>query len=151
MLYRRFSLVIYFIYSIIVWGFPGGAGGKEPACQCRRLRYTGSIPDSGRSPEGGHDNPLSYSCLENPTDGRAWWATVHGVAKSRTRLKGLSRCACKSVVYKCQSQCPTFSHHPQRLAFRKSSICWVMRKRDDIEGHSGSCGGFSGNSDGERK
>ena len=34
----------------------------------------------------GNDNPLQYSCLENPTDGEAWWATVHGVAKSRTRL-----------------------------------------------------------------
>ena len=134
-----------------MWGFPGGAGGKEPACQCRRLRDTGSIPGSGRSPEGGRDNPLSYSCLENPTDRQAWWATVHEVANSRSRLKGLSRHACKAVVYMCQSQSPTFSHHPQRLAFRKSSICWVMRKRDDIEGHSGSSGGFPGNSDGERK
>ena len=46
----------------------------------------GSIPGSGRSPGEGNGNPLQYSCLENPMDGRAWWATVHGVAKSRTRL-----------------------------------------------------------------
>ena len=42
-----------------------------------------SIPRSGRSPEGGHGNPLQYSCLENPMDSGAWQATVHGVAKSR--------------------------------------------------------------------
>ena len=44
----------------------------------------GSIPGSGRSPGEGNGNPLQYSCLENPMDGGAWWATVHGVAKSQT-------------------------------------------------------------------
>ena len=44
----------------------------------------GSIPGSGRSPGGGHCNPLQYSCLENPMDRRVWRATVHSVAKSRT-------------------------------------------------------------------
>ena len=43
-----------------------------------------SIPGSGRSPGEGNDTPLQYSCLENPMDGGAWWATVHGVTKSRT-------------------------------------------------------------------
>ena len=46
----------------------------------------GLIPGSGRSPGEGNGNPLQYSCLENPMDGGAWWATVHGVAKSRTQL-----------------------------------------------------------------
>ena len=46
----------------------------------------GSIPGWGRSPGGGHGNPLQSSCLENPMDGGAWWAAVHGVAKSQTRL-----------------------------------------------------------------
>ena len=49
------------------------------------LRDASSIPGSGRS-GGGHGNSLKYSCLENPMDGGAWWATVHGVAKSWTRL-----------------------------------------------------------------
>jgi len=44
----------------------------------------GSIPGSGRSPGEGNDNPLQYSCLENPMDRGAWQATVHGVAKSWT-------------------------------------------------------------------
>ena len=48
------------------------------------IRDAGSIPGSGRSPRGGHDNPLLYSCLENPTVREAWWATVHGVAELDT-------------------------------------------------------------------
>ena len=48
------------------------------------------IPASGRFPGGGHGNPLQYSCLDNPTDRRAWWNTVHRVAKSQIRLKLLS-------------------------------------------------------------
>ena len=64
-------------------GFPGSASSKEPPCQCRRLRDMGLIPESGRSPRGGHGNPLQYSCLENPKDRRAWQATVHRVAKNR--------------------------------------------------------------------
>ena len=54
------------------------------------IRDVGSIPGSGRSPGKGNGNPLQYSCLENPMDRGAWWATVHGVAKSWTRLKQLS-------------------------------------------------------------
>ena len=46
----------------------------------------GSIPGSGRSPGEGNGNPLQYACLENSMDGGAWWATVHGVEKSWTRL-----------------------------------------------------------------
>ena len=46
----------------------------------------GSIPGLGRSPGGGHGNPFQYYCLENPMDGGAWWAIVHGVAKSWTGL-----------------------------------------------------------------
>ena len=53
------------------------------ACNAGDLRL---IPGSGRSPGEGNGNPLQYSCLENPMDGGAWWATVHGVAKSRTQL-----------------------------------------------------------------
>ena len=64
-------------------GFPGGSEVKASACN---VGDWGSIPGSGRSPGEGNDNPLQDSCLENPMDGGAWWATVHRVAKSRTRL-----------------------------------------------------------------
>ena len=56
---------------------------KPSACNAGDL---GSIPGSGRSPGNGNGTPLQYSCLENPMDGGAWWATVHGLAKSRTQL-----------------------------------------------------------------
>ena len=67
--------------DILICGFPGGSDDKESACPVGDL---GSIAGSGRSPGGGHGNPLQYSCLENPTDRGAWQATVHGVAKSQT-------------------------------------------------------------------
>ena len=63
--------------------FPGGSEVKASACNVEDL---GLIPGSGRSPGEGNGNPLQYSCLENSMDGGAWWATVHGVAKSRTPL-----------------------------------------------------------------
>ena len=50
----------------------------------------GSVPGLGRSPGEGHGNPLQYSCLESSVDREAWWAMVHRVTKSRTRLKRLS-------------------------------------------------------------
>ena len=68
-------------------GIPGGSEVKASACNAGDL---GSIPGSGRSPGEGNGNPLQYSCLENPMDRGAWWATVHGVAKSRTRLSNLA-------------------------------------------------------------
>ena len=54
------------------------------------VREEVSIAGLGRSPGGGHGNPLQYSCLENPMDRGVWWATVHGVAQSQTQLKRLS-------------------------------------------------------------
>ena len=59
---------------------------KNPPADAGDVRDFGSILGSGRSPEGGRGNPLQYSCLENPMDSGAWRATVHGVAKSQTRL-----------------------------------------------------------------
>ena len=62
-------------------GFPGGLEVQVSACDMGDL---GSIPGSGRSPGEANGNPLQYSYLENPMDRGAWWATVHGVAKSQT-------------------------------------------------------------------
>ena len=63
--------------------FPGGSDGKESICNAGD---TSLIPLSVRSPGEGNDNPLQYSCLENPMDRRSWHATVHGVAKSQIQL-----------------------------------------------------------------
>ena len=62
---------------------PSGSEGKTSACNVGDL---GSIPGLGSSPGEGNGNPLQYSCLENPKNGGAWYATVHGVIKSWTRL-----------------------------------------------------------------
>ena len=65
------------LLSLVVKNPPADAGDKRDA---------GSIPGSGISPGGGHGNPFQYSCLENPLDRGTWQATVHRVAKNRTRL-----------------------------------------------------------------
>ena len=61
------------------WGFPGGSDGKESACSAGDL---GLIPGLGRYPREDNGNPLQYPCLENHMGRGAWWAAVHGVAKS---------------------------------------------------------------------
>ena len=61
--------------------FPGGSDGNSSVYNAGDL---GSIPGSGKSTGEVNGNPLQYYCLENPMDRGAWWATVHGVAKSRT-------------------------------------------------------------------
>ena len=74
---------IWFLHKVwdyhIVQGFPDGWDSKESA---RNAGDPGWIPGLGRSPGGGHGNPLQCSCLENSMDRRAWWAAVHGVAKN---------------------------------------------------------------------
>ena len=65
----------------------GGSDSKASACNAGG---PGSSPRSGRSPGEGNGNPLQHSCLENPMDGGAWEATVHGVTKSRTRLSAFT-------------------------------------------------------------
>ena len=65
--------------------FPGGSDSKESACNAGD---PDSVPGSRRSPGEGNGNPLQYSCLENPMDRGAWWATVYAVAEIQTQLNG---------------------------------------------------------------
>ena len=74
---------------------PGGSDGKASAYNAGD---PGSIPGLGRSPGEENGNPLQYSCLENSMDGGAWWATVHGVTKSRTRLRDFNVNVSTTVV-----------------------------------------------------
>ena len=62
---------------------------NNPPASAGDMRDMGSIPGSGKCPGGGHGNPLQDSCLGNPLDREAWWATVHRVAKSQTLLNQL--------------------------------------------------------------
>ena len=73
---------LFILHKVVcTLGFPVGSDGKESACNSGDL---GSIPGLGRSPGGGHGNPLQYSCLETSMDRISWKATAHGVANSRT-------------------------------------------------------------------
>ena len=78
---------ILLLLTIVQWlseigfefsGFHGGSDGKETACN---IGDPGLIPKLGRCPGEGNGNPLQYSCLENPMDRGAWWATVHRVLR----------------------------------------------------------------------
>jgi len=67
--------------ACVQYGLTWLLSGKESTCNAGD---TGSIPGSERPPGEGNGNPLQYSCLENPMDRGAWWAAVHGVARSQT-------------------------------------------------------------------
>ena len=107
------------------------------------IRDAGLIPELGRSPGGGHDNPLQYSCLENPRDRGSWWATVHRVAQSWTRLKqlgisGEKRPNChhqsvSSVAQSCWILCdpmdcsmPGFPVHHQHPELGQTHVHWLV-------------------------
>ena len=68
-------------------GFPGGSVLNNLPANAETAGNVSLIPGSGRSPRGGNGNPLQDSCLGNPMDEGAWWATVHGITKSWTRLR----------------------------------------------------------------
>ena len=100
----------------------------------------GSIPGSGRSPGEGNGTPLQYSCLENPMDGGAWWATVHGVAKSRTRLSDFTSLhfmlskklylhhMCGSHTILLHKQDPT-----RPMSYKVRAHCWFGGKRNSMK------------------
>ena len=91
--YTGNTMAVYTLMILLILSqdFPGGSDSKESACNARDL---GSIPQSRRAPGEGNGYPLLYSCLENPMDRGAWWARVHEVTESWTRLKGLSMHTC---------------------------------------------------------
>ena len=86
-LFFFFDIFLLLSYLKYRGGFPGGSEVKASACNAGVL---GSILGSGRSPGERNGNPLQYSCLEKPMDRGPWWATVHRVTKSQTRLSKLT-------------------------------------------------------------
>ena len=97
--------------------FSGGSEGKASAYNAGDL---GLIPGSGRSPEE-NGNPLQYSCLENPMDRGAWLATVHGVAKSWTRLSDFT-------IYLSISNCNSMTLVSLVSLFCTSVFCLMHKK-----------------------
>ena len=102
MLKNVFSYLWFLVSPYYPWGFPGGSVVENPPAYKGDAGDMGSIPRSGRSPGGGHGNPLQYSCLENPIDRGAWRTTVHGVTESQTRLSTHTHVY---YLYICFSQC----------------------------------------------
>ena len=101
--------------------FPDDSAGKESTCNAGDL---GSIPGSGRSPGGRKGNPLQYSGLENPIVRGAWWAPVHGVEQSQTRLKRLSSSSSSSLGQRSRKQ---------NLLFFKLAKCFLRSDHTHYE------------------
>ena len=102
-------------------GFPGGSDGKASACN---VGDPGSIPGSGRSSEDGNGNPLQYPCLENPMDGRALYATVHGVSKSQTQLSDFTH-----TVLTVQADIPSWRKKIMKWSRKLEKLCIRSRRR----------------------
>ena len=102
-----------------VWGFPGGSDGEESACSAGDL---GSISGSGRSPGEGNGYPLQYSCLENPKDRGAWWATESNMTERLTLSVTLvSQLLCQLLLIMRKIRRPA----PSRLIFAHTAhISW---------------------------
>ena len=89
-IYKVLSEILFFenlLVNAVEMGFPGGLVVKNPPASAGDA---GSMPGSGRSHGGGHGDPLQCPCLKNPMNRGAWWAMVHSVAKSQTRLEQLN-------------------------------------------------------------
>ena len=80
-----------FILTLLFWASQVVLVVKNPPANAGDLRDIGLIPGQGRSPGGGHGNPLQYCCMENPVDRGAWRAEIHGVTQSQTKLKQFSK------------------------------------------------------------
>ena len=93
---------------------------ENPPTNAGDTGNVGSIPGSGKCPGGGRGSPLQYSCLGNPTDSGAWRATVHGVAKSPTRLS-THTAAIRDVTYSTMSVVNTAVSYTAKLRVNSKS------------------------------
>ena len=107
-------------------GFPGGLVVKSPHA---KAGDQGPIPGSGGSLGGGHGNPLQDSCLENPMDRGAWWATVRGVAKSQMQFISVAQ-LCPTLCDPMDCSMPGLPVHHQLLEFTQT---YVRRVGDAIQ------------------
>ena len=103
---------------ICIWASQVALVVKEPACQCRLdIRNMGSIPGSGKSPEGGHGNPVQYSCLENPMGIGTWQAVAYGSHRVGHNWSNLTQHVCIC----------TMNNHPEKfLTHHVERICILI-------------------------
>ena len=112
----------HFMKTALPMGFPSGSAVKNPSAMQKKLEMWIRSLSQGRFPGERYDNPLQYSCLENPMDRGAWQATIHRVAKSRTQLKQWS------MHYQCQSQTRTLQENNIRLIFLMNTDAKTLNK-----------------------
>ena len=104
-------------------GFPGGSVAKNPSASARDA---GSIPGSGRSPGGGNGNLIQYSCLENSMDRGAWWATVHRVEKSRTRLRDKAQVRAVPTAHHLHHHCNHHHHYQHQHQYHHHQHHYII-------------------------
>ena len=104
---------------------------KDPPAIAGDSGDTGLVPGLGRYPGGGNDNPLQYSCLKNPMNRGTWWATVHGVIKSQTRLSDLGTHTCKLLLLSCSVM--SNSVRPHGLQHARLPFSWSLLRLMSIE------------------
>ena len=102
-------------------GFPGDTDDKKSACNAGDL---GSIPGLGRSPGGGHGNPLQYSCLENPHEWKSLAGYIHGLAKSQTWLSNYAQQATRIYYTTQETQAMVYTNYKW---IRTWSELWPLR------------------------
>ena len=126
---------------ILILGFPGSSVVKNPyLLNARDAGDTGSIPGSGRSPEGGSGKPLHYCFLKNPMDRGAWQATVYGVAKSHTGMNSHSHSLVRNISLYClQSGVLVFFLLLKLPCLLGISINFIEWRRDSGEVSSAAC------------
>ena len=114
---------------LLLMGFRRGSNGKESAFNAGGL---GSVPGSGRSPGGGNGNPFQYSGLENSMAWETWWATVHGVTKSQTRLSQFHFPAFNGTSEKCGPSLwlmkTWLGHQGHPWTGWESGSAWIFKK-----------------------
>ena len=111
----RYSMVnIISIVVCYIWGLPWQLIGKESACQCRRCNRHEFSPWVRKSPWRRKWQPIQYSCLENPMERGAWWATFHGVRKSQTQLSNQITTATMLYTKVVERGNPKSSHHKEK-------------------------------------
>ena len=109
-------------------GFPGGSDDKESSCNTGE---PGSIPGSGKAPGERNGYPLQFSCLENSMDRGACWATVHGIAKSRTRLAN-THTGITSLFHLLNTQ----AKRDSLPVFSWKLLCALRRVKPEVGGHN---------------
>ena len=114
---------VYLLLLLASWGFPYGSAVKNLLANARDAGDSCLIPGSGRSAGRGNGNPLQYSSVENPMDRGAWWATIHGVAKSWTQLSDGAHTSRKVLTTACYCHKAGKTGYPQTLFQEQSSNC----------------------------